>query len=495
METLKEKTAKGLFWGGMNNGVQQLLGLAFGIILGRLLAPSDYGMTAMLAVFSVIANELQASGFKTGLINLKDPKHEDYNAVFWFNILAGIAIYSVLFFAAPLIATFYDQPKLIPLSRYVFLGFVFSSFGMAQSAYLTKQMQIKQIAQCGMTATLTSSVVSVILAALGFGYWALATQYLLYIAINTLLLWYFSTWRPSFSPLSSHMAPLKRLFPFSFKIMLSAIFTQVNNNIMNLLLGRYYGEANTGHYNQAYQWSSKCFLLVGNMLKQVDQTVLVGLHDEKERQLAVLRKMMRFTAFISFPLLFGLGLVSHEFIVLAIKAKWAFAASLLPYLCLCGAFMPLSTLLTDAIISHKRSDIYLWNTLALGILQIGLMVTLWRQGIMTMVIAYTLLNIAWVFVWHFFVRRLMNYQLIHFLKDMLPFALASAAVMAVTGIMTQFIVDSLGFIGDYLRLWMLLLSRILIAATLYYAVMRLFGAVILKESIAFIHFKFSDMRR
>ena len=179
METLKEKTAKGLFWGGMNNGVQQLLGLAFGIILGRLLAPSDYGMTAMLAVFSVIANELQASGFKTGLINLKDPKHEDYNAVFWFNILAGIAIYAVLFFAAPLIAAFYDQPKLIPLSRYVFLGFVFSSFGMAQSAYLTKQMQIKQIAQCGMTATLTSSVVSVILAALGFGYWALATQYLL----------------------------------------------------------------------------------------------------------------------------------------------------------------------------------------------------------------------------------------------------------------------------------------------------------------------------
>ena len=489
METLKEKTAKGLFWGGMNNGVQQLLGLAFGIILGRLLAPSDYGMTAMLAVFSVIANELQASGFKTGLINLKDPKHEDYNAVFWFNILAGIAIYAVLFFAAPLIAAFYDQPKLIPLSRYVFLGFVFSSFGMAQSAYLTKQMQIKQIAQCGMTATLISSVVSVILAALGFGYWALATQYLLYIAINTLLLWYFSTWRPTFSPPSSHMVPLKRLFPFSFKIMLSAIFTQVNNNIMNLLLGRYYGEANTGHYNQAYQWSSKCFLLVGNMLKQVDQTVLVGLHDEKERQLAVLRKMMRFTAFISFPLLFGLGLVSHEFIVLAIKAKWAFAASLLPYLCLCGAFMPLSTLLTDAIISHKRSDIYLWNTLALGILQIGLMVTLWRQGIMPMVVAYTLLNIAWVFVWHFFVRRLMNYQLIHFLKDIRPFALSAAVVMAATGIVTQAIVDSLGFIGDYLKLWVLLLSRIIIAAALYYAVMRLFGVVILKECMAFIQTK------
>ena len=480
METLKDKTAKGLFWGGMNNGVQQLLGLAFGIILGRLLDPSDYGMTAMLAVFSVIANELQSSGFKTGLINLEKPRHEDYNAVFWFNILAGAAIYVVLFIAAPLIADFYDNQALIPLSRYVFLGFVFSSFGMAQSAYLTKQMQIKQIAKCGMTATLSSSIMGVILAALGFGYWALATQYLMYIAVNTLLLWWFSEWRPSYLRFTNLRFtiydPLRQLFPFSVRIMISAILTQVNANIMNLLLGRFYGEANTGHYNQAYQWSSKCFLLVGNMLKQVDQTVLVGLHDERERQLQVLRKMMRFTAFISFPLLFGLGLVSHEFIILAIKEKWAFAASLLPILCVCGAFMPLSALLTDAVISHKRSDIYLWSTLVLGLLQIGLMVGLWQQGIRTMVIAYTLLNIIWVFVWHFFVRRLMSYRLLDFLKDIVPFALAAVGVMLVTGFATQAIS----------ALWLKLLCRVVLATILYYAVMRLAGAVILKECIAFI---------
>lgn len=481
-ETLKEKTAKGLFWGGMNNGVQQLLGLVFGIILGRLLDPSDYGMTAMLAVFSVIANELQSSGFKTGLINMKSPSHNDYNAVFWFNIIAGVAIYLVLFFCAPLIADYYHQPKLIPLSRYVFLGFVFSSFGMAQSAYLTKQMQIKQIAQCGMTATLSSSIVSVVLAALGFGYWALATQYLMYIAVNTLLLWYFSPWRPT---TKVTFEPIRQLFPFSFKIMLSAIFTQLNNNIMNLLLGRYYGETSTGHYNQAYQWSSKCFLLVGNMLKQVDQTVLVGLGDERERQLAVLRKMMRFTAFIAFPLLFGLGLVSHEFIVLTIGEKWSFAASLLPLLCLSGAFMPLSTLLTDAVISQKRSDIYLWSTIVLGILQISLMVGLWQKGILTMVIAYTLLNILWVFVWHSFVHRLMNYGLLEFLKDILPFALAAVAVMAITGFVTQTIET----------LWLKLICRVLLAALLYYGVMRLAGAVILKEILAFIFRKGTSSRK
>ena len=485
MESLKEKTAKGLFWGGMNNGVQQLLGLAFGIILGRLLDPSDFGMTAMLAVFSVIANELQSSGFKTGLINLKDPQHEDYNAVFWFNILAGTVIYVVLFLAAPLIADFYGNPALIPLSRYVFLGFVFSSFGMAQSAYLTTQLQIKQIAKCGMTATLTSSIVSVVLAALGFGYWALATQYLMYIAVNTLLLWYFSPWRPTRSPLTSYFSPLKRLFPFSVRIMLSAIFTQVNANIMNLLLGHYYGEANTGHYNQAYQWSSKCYLLVGNMLRQVDQTVLVGLHDERERQLSVLRKMMRFTAFISFPLLFGLGLVSHEFIVLAIKAKWAFAASLLPYLCLCGAFMPLSGLLTDALISHRRSDIYLWSTIVLGILQVVLMVGLWQRGIYTMVIAYTILNIVWVFVWHHFVSREMGYRLTAFLKDILPFALTAVAVMAVTGLVTTYLIPHSSPYTPHSTLLALLLTRVVIATALYLFVMRLSGAVILKECLAF----------
>ena len=500
MESLKDKTAKGLFWGGMNNGVQQLLGLAFGIILGRLLDPSDYGMTAMLAVFSVIANELQSSGFKTGLINLREPKHEDYNAVFWFNIVAGVVLYVALWFAAPLIADYYHEPKLIPLSRYVFLGFVFSSFGMAQSAYLTKQMQIKQIAKCGMTATLSSSLVSVAMAAMGFGYWALATQYLMYIAVNTILLWWFSPWRPTIvgvrsqesgvwrnlpSPVFCLLTPLKRLFPFSFRIMLSAIFTQLNNNVMNLLLGHYYGKTNTGHYNQAYQWSSKCFLLVGNMLRQVDQTVLVGLRDERERQLAVLRKMMRFTAFISFPLLFCLAMVSHEFIVLAIGEKWAFAASLLPLLCLSGAFMPLSTLLTDSVISQHRSDIYLWSTVALGVLQIVMMVSLWHQGIVVMVWAYTLLNIVWVFVWHFFVRRLVGYGLMSFLKDIVPFALAAAGVMLFAWWMGEFIVYSLWFIDDYLKLWILLISRVVIAMLLYYAVMRIAGAVILKEVIAF----------
>ena len=476
-ETLKGKTAKGLLWGGMNNAVQQMIGLVFGIILGRLLSRNDFGMIAMITIFSVIANELQSSGFKTGLINMKTPRHEDYNSVFWFNIIAGSTIYILLFFMSPLIAAYYHQPALTWLCRYVFLGFVFSSFGLAQSAYLTKNLQIKQIALSGMIAILLSSVTGATMAWQGFAYWALATQSLVYILTNTLLLWYFSPWRPTFD---FSFEPIKRLFPFSVSILITAILSHINVNVMNIMLGRYYSARDTGDYNQAYQWNSKLFLLIQNMVKQVDQPVLVGLHNERERQLHVFRKMMRFTAFISFPLLFGLGLVSHEFIIITIGEKWAISAALLPLLCLSGAFMPLSTLLADMIITRGRGNIYMWVTFLLGICEIILILTLWPYGIRTMVWAFVIVNILWVGVWFFFVNRLIEYRLLSFLKDVLPFALTAFCVMVVTYMVTQ----------NLTSLWILLFCRIAIAVTLYYLIMRLAQVRILFECQQFVISKF-----
>lgn len=141
METLKEKTARGLLWGGLNSGVQQVVGLAFGIILGRLLAPSDYGMMAMISIFSLVATALQDSGFRTALANLPDPKPEDYNSVFWFNIIVASTLYAVLFLAAPLIGDYYHTPRVVPLCRYAFLSIIIASFGTAQSAYLFKNLR------------------------------------------------------------------------------------------------------------------------------------------------------------------------------------------------------------------------------------------------------------------------------------------------------------------------------------------------------------------
>ena len=159
MESLKEKTAKGLFWGGMNNVVLQLVGVVFGIILGRTLNQADFGMMAMISVFSLVATTLQDSGFKTGLANLKSPKPEDYNSVFWFNILMGTGLYLLLFICAPLIARFYGVPELTALSRYAFLSIIIASLGTAQSAWLFKNLRARQMAKASMAAVLVSSTV------------------------------------------------------------------------------------------------------------------------------------------------------------------------------------------------------------------------------------------------------------------------------------------------------------------------------------------------
>ena len=474
MSTLKEKTAQGLLWGGLNSGIQQLVGLAFGIILGRLLSPSDYGMMAMISIFSLVATALQDSGFRTALTNIEHPKDEDYNSVFWFNIIMASSLYLILFFAAPLIGEYYHTPRVVPLCRYAFLSIVIASFGTAQSAYLFKHLRAKQQAEAGALAVILSSLTGVGMAFAGMAYWSLATQGLVYVGINTLLQWHFSPWRPSIHGIT--FAPVRRMFRFSCKILATTIMTHVNNNVLNILLGHYFTPRDTGNYNQAYQWNTKCYSLVQSMVAQVAQPVLVSLNGEEGRQKDVFRKMMRFTAFITFPLLFGFGLVAKEFIVIAIGEKWLASAQLIQILCISGATMPLSTLLSNMIISKGRSGTFFWCTFTLGLVQIATMIMIWPMGIRTMVIAYTLLNTSWLLVWLFFVRRLIGYGYWMFFCDVMPFALAAAGVMGVAYVATMPLSNMIA----------LLITRFVIAVVLYYVVMKLARVKILAECERFV---------
>lgn len=474
MSTLKEKTAQGLLWGGLNSGIQQLVGLAFGIVLGRLLSPSDYGMMAMISIFSLVATALQDSGFRTALTNIEHPKHEDYNSVFWFNIIMASSLYVILFLAAPLIGEYYHTPRVVPLCRYAFLSIVIASFGTAQSAYLFKHLRAKQQAEAGALAVVLSSLTGVGMAFAGMAYWSLATQGLVYVGINTLLQWHFSPWRPSIHGIT--FAPVRRMFRFSCKILATTIMTHVNNNVLNILLGHYFTPRDTGNYNQAYQWNTKCYSLVQSMVAQVAQPVLVSLNGEEGRQKDVFRKMMRFTAFITFPLLFGFGLVAKEFIVTAIGEKWLASAQLIQILCLSGATMPLSTLFSNMIISKGRSGTFFWCTFTLGLVQIATMIMIWPMGIRTMVIAYTLLNTSWLLVWLFFVRRLIGYGYWMFFCDVMPFALAAAGVMGVAYVATMPLSNMIA----------LLITRFIIAVVLYYVVMKLARVKILAECERFV---------
>jgi O-antigen/teichoic acid export membrane protein len=477
MDSLKEKTAKGLFWGGMNNTVQQLLGFIFGIITLRLLSPQDNGMMAIIAIFSQVATVLQDSGFRSALVNIKEPTHRDYNAVFWFNILMGLLMYTILFFCAPLIAKYYHTPELTWFSRYAFLSIILASLNTAQSAWLFKNLRAKQQAKAAMTAVLLSGIVCIVMAWKGLAYWSLATQGLVFIGVYMLMNWHYSPWRPTFH---FDFRPIKGMFRFSVKMLITTIVERVNVNIMNILLGRYFSKHDVGIYNTAYNWSQKGASLVQGMVAQVAQPVFSDLQDDRQRQLRVLRKMIRFAAFVSFPLMFGLSLVAEEFIVVTITEKWLGSAMLLRVLCIAAAFGPLSTVLSQYIVSRGRSGIYLGCTSVLCALLIGMMLALHSKGIETMVWAYTALFVVWFFVWHFFVRRLSGYSLFHLLKDTLPFLIVAVAVMAFTGWVTT----SVG------TLWVRLLLRIFLAASIYFIIMRSLRVKILDECIEFVKRKF-----
>lgn len=406
--TLKEKTARGLLWGGLSNGVQQVLNLLFGIFLARELTPADYGMVGMLAVFLVIATTLQESGFTAALVNKKMFRHEDYNAVFWFSILMSLGLYILLFLCAPLIADFYHKPELTPLARYSFLGFVLSAFGTAQGAVLFKYLKVKQRAISQIIALTISGCVGIIMAYNGFSYWSIATQNLVCIGLTTILYWYFSPWRPT---LNINLNPLKEMFGFSSKLLVTGIFSHVNYNLFSLILGRYYNTRDVGFYDQAYKWSSMGGLFILGTINSVAQPVLSSLRDEQEFQRRAFMKLMLFTCSISFPLMLGMAFVAEGLVMNLLTDKWAPVIPLLQLLCISGAFVPVTNLYQQLLISRGRSDLYMWGVICEGMLILICLILTSPYGVVTMLKVYVILYIGYVTVWHWLGSRSLKMQI------------------------------------------------------------------------------------
>jgi len=470
--TLKERTSKGFFWGGLSNGLLQIINLGFAVVIGRILDPSDFGVVGVLTIFSAIASTMQESGFTAGLVNRKVVDPKDYNSVFWFNVLISATLYVVLFFMAPLIARFFHNPVLVRLSRFVFLGFLIGSLGTAQNAWLLKHMMVKQKAMASIISVVVAGAVSVILALKGFSYWGIAIQNVLSVTVNTVCLWVVSTWRPTF-----HIS-LRRawgMFGFSVKILITNSIAMANYHLFSVVFGRYYTEYEVGIYNQANKWNTAGYSSIDGMVHSVVLPALVEARDDKERQTRVFRKMLRFVAFVSFPLMLGLSLIAPDFITVFLTDKWAESGYLLRLLSIGGSVYAIVTVMILLIISHGGSGVQLWNTIAIGIVQLLVCFFSFRYGVTTMVVSNMAVNIGWLLIWHRCVNRYISYSLWEFIKDIGFFALVAASVMVATFFMTAFI-DNI-----FIRL----VARIVLAAGLYIGVMRLSGAAIFKECMQF----------
>lgn len=472
-ESLKEKTAKGLFWGALNSGITQVLNLVFGIVLGRLLTPGDYGLVGVLTIFTAIAGNLQSSGFTQGLINLKHPTRRDYSSVMWFNILVSVACYAVLFAAAPLIARFFHDPRLTSLSRLVFVAFVISSLGITSNAYMAKNMMNRELAVCGAVALAGSGLVGIALAVAGYAYWSLAWQQIVYISLLNLCRFHYT---PRLLCRKIDFGPVRGMFRFSVKILLTNIINTLSQNLLTFVFGRLYPMRAVGNFSQAYKWNNMAGSVVANTVGQIAQPVMVAVNGERGREAQVFRKMMRFTAFLSFPVLLGLALVAREFILITVGPRWEGCVVLLQLLCVGGAFFPFYTLYQNLVISNGRSDLYLWCNIGQIVLQLAVIVAFHQAGMVAMVAAYSATMVLWLGVWQWMAHRLVGVSLADILRDLAPFLLAAAATMAATWAATCWLHGVV----------VLFLARVAVAATLYYAIMRAAHVVILDECVAFL---------
>lgn len=498
-KTLKERTAKGLVWGGLSNGLMQLIGAAFGIILLGYLTPKDQGKVAVLYIFSAIASAMQESGFIAALCNRKEPTHEEYNAVFWFNLIVGAGLYIILWFCAPLIARFYEDSDLIALSRVLFLGFLLSSLGTVQRAYLFGHLMVKQTSICSLAAMIVSGIVGVTMAVKEFAHWAIVSQAVCFVLVTQIMVWYFSPWRPTLpggtdrqkrsehthtgsrlstlnSQLLTSLAPAWKMFGFSSKLMLTNIVNICNLHAFSVLLGKFFGEHTAGIYSTARRWDDMASNTINGMVNGVAQPTLTQVKEDAGRYRQVFRKMMRFVCFITFPAMFGLAIIAQDFIMLVGKEKWAECGTMLAILCIHGAVVPITTLYSNLTISQGKSNINMICTIAQCLAVWTGLLLLYPKGLMPMVIYFISLNVAWLGIWQWWAKRLVGLRWREALKDILPFLVFTLLVHSFTWWATNGISI----------MWLRMISRIIMAATLYAGIMWISGAKIMRESIQYL---------
>ena len=305
------------------------------------------------------------------------------------------------------------------------------------------------------------------------------TQAVTFVLITQLMAWFFSPWRPS---LSFNLKPAWQMFGFSSKLMLTNIVNICNLHAFSVLLGKFFGDHTAGVYSNAKKWNDMASSTINGMVTSVAQPTLAQVAEDDGRYRQVFRKMLRFVCFVSFPAMLGLGLVAQEFILLAGGEKWKESGLILALLCIHGAFVPITTLYSNLTISKGRSDINMACTIGQCLAVWAGLILLYPYGFLPMVIYFVCLNIAWLVIWQWFAWRLTGLTYFEALKDIVPFLIFTLAVLALTWWLTKGIDN----------LWLLLISRVLLAATLYAGTMWLSGAKIMREAIHYIFNKGRD---
>ncbi|HBE39653.1 MAG TPA: flippase [Bacteroidales bacterium] len=431
-QSLKKKTVKGVFWNAVDKFGTQAISFVIGIILARILMPSDYGLIGMLAIFFAFSELFVNSGFSSALIQKKDRSEADYSTIFYFNITVAVIFYFVLFFTAPLIARFYNAPQLTDLTRVLSLIIIFNSLSLVQATRLTVNLDFRTQAIVSFTSNIISGITGVIAAYGGLGVWSLVLQRLLYAIIRSFLFFILSRWKPImiFSKQS-----FRQLFGFSSKLLGAGVVASFFNNMYSLLIGKFFSAGELGFYTKARQYPEMLSGLITTIHQGVTYPVLASLQDDRERLVSVYGRLMRMIVFFVIPLMTLFAIFSGPFIRVLLTEKWAPAIPLMQWLCFARMITPISALNMNILNAVGRSDLYFRVDISKFPLALLALIVSIPIGLKAIVIGNFIVTFISFFINAYYPGKFYDFGAARQIKEMLPVILATLfAAFAAFGI-------------------------------------------------------------
>jgi O-antigen/teichoic acid export membrane protein len=354
--SIKAKTVRGVFWSSIERFSVQGIQFILGVIIARLLDPSDYGVIGMLAIFLAVSQTFIDSGFSNALIRKQDRTETDFSTVFYFNIGVGLFFYLLLFLASPFIARFYNTQILKDITKVIALNLVFNSLAVVQRAKLTILVDFKTQAKISLLATVISGTTGLIMAYKGLRAWALVFQSVLNSGLSMIFFWLFLRWKPLkvFS-----MQSFRELFFFGSKLLLSELLETIYKNIYTIVIGKKFHTADLGYYTRADQFAQFPSANLTGIFQRVTFSILCGIQDDDEKLKKVYLQYLRIAAFIIFPLMCGLAAVTKPFILSMLTEKWAGIVPILQFLCFSYMLYPVHAINLNLLQVKGRSDLFL----------------------------------------------------------------------------------------------------------------------------------------
>ena len=436
--TLKDKTVNGVLWNSVNRFATQGIQFVFNILIARILLPEDYGLVAMLGIFMSVSQAFIDSGFTSALVRKNNRTETDYNTVFYFNLVISTFFCALLWFSAPAIASFYNSPELIKITRTICFTLIINAIGAVQHTHLTIEINFRSKALISIIRITIVGAVGLWMAKHGYGVWTLVAQSLIGCSISTILVCYIVRWHPQF--LFSWQS-FKEMFSFGSKLLASSLLDTVWGNIYTIVIGKVMSPASLGIYNRAESFATFPSSNIYGLVQGVSYPVLCSIQDDIVRLREAFRKFIKSFAYIVFPMMIGLAVVADPFIRLILTDKWADSIPYLEILCFSLMWYPINGMNMTVPNVLGRSDMYLKMVVITKVLDVVVLIITVPLGLRAMCLGRICTSLIGFCLCSQNARLLLNYNTIEQIKDFVP-SLISSVIMGVIVFLIMHLFDT-----------------------------------------------------